>query len=94
MKKGFSALFYIICFLMMVAVIYRLAFLTPPQPSDRSYVKFCLGVAGLAVLYAGSAVGFAALADWRERQGKQRRDESEPQKEQRCAQQCSERHRE
>lgn len=64
MRKWFNVLFYIICFFVMAAVIYRLAFVTPPQPEESSYIKFCLGAAGLAGLCAASSVGFAALADW------------------------------
>lgn len=64
MKKCLNVLFYLSCFLVLAAVIYRLAFYVPPQPWEEGYDRYRLLSAGIAILVSAVAVGGAVLLDW------------------------------
>lgn len=62
MKLWINTLFYIICFFVLTATIYRLAICIPPLPGSGAYTWYRIGAGIIAVLVGGMTVGFAAIA--------------------------------
>lgn len=63
MGRGIRIVFYLACFAVLTAAVYRLAFFVPPQPGEDGYELYRILAAGIAVLTGALTVGGAVALD-------------------------------